>query len=625
MPIRTAQYRKKHESSKIYSNDKLIITPEEWAQDSDLISDTQIDTDFKEQTSLIKVKPSEFVQFAMKLVDNEESTQTFKPFSFDCRKYWIPIYDTEAKRILMKTGRQCEKSTFVGNRILTYCCMHVGFYALYVTPTQQQTKTFRNDRIKGAIDTSDVLKKWINSGVQDNVFLQQFLNLSKITLRYAFLSADRCRGIAGVDCLIIDEVQDIILENIGIIEQTTFAGKNQFKIFIYSGTPKSLDNPIEKYWVEQSTQNEWAIPCWRHSFFSGNKIVKGHWNLITDDANIDPKGLVCSYKDITGKKCNEIINPRDPACHWVSLNPSVLKNENIRNPYEGYHIPQVISPRCDWDKVIQDYHFSPRPQFFNEVLGLSYDSGDKPLTRQDVVDNCAENMSLREESYNEGGVRIYGMNDIMKMVQDKPIYAGIDWSGGSERSYTVLNLASYLQHQGHWFYVPFYWRQFKGPDADPKVQIEKIKEIIAKWKVMFVGCDYGGGYWPNDELTRKFGASRIWKYQYSNPKIKVKWEPGLKRFIVHRSEVMSDIFNAIKRRDIFRFPRWDDFEKPFAEDFLNISSEFNPQRNCIMYQKNINGTDDSLHSLLTGFLASFHQHPRHDVLNFNALTSYSDL
>ena len=163
MPIRTAQYRKKHESSKIYSNDKLIITPEEWAQDSDLVSDTQVDTDFKEQTSLIKVRPSEFVQFAMKLVDNEESTQTFKPFSFDCRKYWIPIYDTEAKRILMKTGRQCEKSTFVGNRILTYCCMHVGFHALYVTPTQQQTKTFRNDRIKGAIDTSDVLKKWINS------------------------------------------------------------------------------------------------------------------------------------------------------------------------------------------------------------------------------------------------------------------------------------------------------------------------------------------------------------------------------------------------------------------------------------------------------------------------------
>lgn len=618
--IRSINERRKYEASRIFDRDKLIITPEEWEKESNILVDDSIDEDLlsREAANVVGVRPSEFVQFAMKLVDNEASTQSFKPFSFEGREYWLPIYDSESKRILMKTGRQCEKSTFVGNRILTYCCMHIGFHALYVTPTMQQTKTFRNDRIKAAIDTSDVLKKWINSGVQDNVFLQQFINHSKVTLRYAFLSADRCRGIAGVDCIIIDEIQDILHDNIGIIEQTAFAGKDKFKIFIYSGTPKSLDNPIEKYWTEQSSQNEWAIPCWRHSYFNGNTVVKGFWNIVTDDLNIDPKGLICT-------KCKEVINPRDPACHWVSLNPSVYQNDKIKHPYEGYHIPQVISPRCDWDKVIQDYHFSPRQQFFNEVLGLSYDSGDKPLTRQDMVDNCADNLSLRTLSYKEDDNSIYGQSDIMKMIGDRPIYAGIDWSGGSEKSATVINLATYLQHQGHWFYVPFYWKRFGGVDSDPKIQIEKIKEIIARWKVQFVGCDYGGGYWPNDELTRKFGASRIWKYQYSNPKIKVKWEPGLKRFIVHRSETMSDLFNAIKRRDIFRFPRWSEFEKPFGEDFLNISSEFNEQRNCIVYQKNINGTDDSFHSLLVGFLASFHQHPRHDVLNFSALTSYADM
>lgn len=216
------------------------------------------------------------------------------------------------------------------------------------------------------------------------------------------------------------------------------------------------------------------------------------------------------------------------------------------------------------------------------------------------------------------------LDKLRNNIPDNPIYAGIDWSGGSERSYTVLTLATYLQHRGHWFFVPFYWKRFDGPDSDPKVQITKIIDIIQRWKVNFVGCDYGGGYWPNDELTRKFGANRIWKYQYSNPKIKVKWDAGLGRFIVHRSEIMSDIFNAIKRREIFRFPKWEEFEKPFAEDFLSITSEFNEQRNCIMYQKNLNGTDDAFHALVTCFLASFHQHPRHDIINFNSLTGYSD-
>ncbi len=603
--------------SNIVQSDRRIITPDEWLTDNDLLSESTENIDMVEIGKPIQVKPSEFVQFAMKLVDKDEGSQTFKSFSFDGRKYWIPIYDTEAKRILMKTGRQCEKSTLVGNRILTYCCMNVGFHALYVTPTQIQAKVFANDRIRGAIETSDVLKTWVNTSLQDNVFLKTFVNHSKITLRYAFLSADRVRGVSGVDCLVIDELQDIILDNIPVIEATTFAGSTDFKIFMYAGTPKSLDNPIEKYWSEASTQNEWAIPCWNHSYYSGSKLVRGYWNIITDDSNIGQKGLVCS-------KCKELINPRDPACHWVSMNPSVFENTNIKTPYEGYHIPQLISPRCDWDKVLQDYHFIPRQQFFNEVLGISFDSGDKPLTRQDMVDNCSKNLSLGPQSINSGGMRIIGTEELRQVVDGKPIFAGIDWSGGSDKSYTVLNLATYLNHEGHWYFTPFYWRRFEGPDSDPRIQIEKIKEILVNWKVAFIGCDYGGGYWPNDELTRKFGASKVWKYQYANPKHKVKWEGGLKRYLVHRSEVMSDIFNAIKRRDIFLFPRWEEFEDPFADDFLNITSEFNPQRNSIVYQRGRNGTDDSMHSLLYSFLASFNTHPRHDVLNVSALTGYSD-
>lgn len=616
MPIRTTREKRLVESSNIYlSEENMITIPEEW--NSDTYKDEFYNPleELEELKEVIGVRPSEFVQFAMRLVDKDGDSQSFKPFSFNERNYWIPIYDTESKRILMKTGRQCEKSTFTGNRMLTYCCINVGFHALYVCPTQIQLKTFRNDRIKGAIDTSDILKVWFNSKLQESMLFQEFVNHSKITMRYAFLSADRVRGVSGVDCLVIDEFQDIILDNVSVIEQTAFAGSKQFRIFMYTGTPKSLDNPIEKYWSEASTQNEWAIPCDNHTYSSRSGMVRQHWNVITDDKNIESKGLACEVKT-----CRKLINPRDPRCHWVSMNPSVFNNPAIKHPYEGYHIPQLISPRCDWDQVLQNYHFNPRQKFFNEELGVSYDSGDKPLTRQDLAENCAEDIPLVSRLSDADQIEWQNA-----YLQDRPIYAGIDWTGGSERSYTVLNLASYLQDQGHWFYVPFYWRRFDGPDSDPRIQIEKIIQIIIRWKARFVGCDYGGGFWPNDELTRKFGASRIWKYQYANPKIKCKWEAGLKRFIMHRSEIMSDVFNAIKRKDIFRFPRMSEFEKPFGEDFLSITSEYNEQRNTIMYQKNLNGTDDSFHSLVTGFLGSFHHHPRHDIINFSSLTSFSDM
>ena len=30
-----------------------------------------------------------------------------------------------------------------------------------------------------------------------------------------------------------------------------------------------IDNQIEDIWANQSTQNEWAIPCHRHSYLGG--------------------------------------------------------------------------------------------------------------------------------------------------------------------------------------------------------------------------------------------------------------------------------------------------------------------------------------------------------------------
>ncbi len=221
------------------------------------------------------------------------------------------------------------------------------------------------------------------------------------------------------------------------------------------------------------------------------------------------------------------------------------------------------------------------------------------------MDNCNAHLRL-DDAYQK---------DLRSRLGDSvDVFAGIDWGSG-ENTYTVMTLGAYLPDGK---FNTFFYHRFEGREAEPTYQIEEITKLINYWKVQLVGCDYGGGFWPNDELTRRFGWQRIIKYQYSTPGQKVKWEDGLHRFLVHRTEVMSDVFNAIKRRDVFRFPAWEHFQNPYGMDFLNIFSEFNEQRRMDEYKKSPNTTDDSFHAMVLCFLASMIRHPRPDVIAPNA-------
>ena len=301
------------------------------------------------------------------------------------------------------------------------------------------------------------------------------------------------------------------------------------------------------------------------------------------------------------------------------MNPNVVKS--VAEPFHGYHIPQLISPDCKWSRVLHYMNTYGKAQFYNEVLGISYDSGEKPISRQDLIDNCDNN-------YNEED-RLSLKPDFQEMLKyrimdGEPIYAGIDWGAQTEKSYTVLTIAKYFNFGGRRYFVPFFWKRFEGPEAESTSMMQSIIRLLHQYKVKYIGTDFGGGMVQNDQLMREFGAQRVLKYQYSNPKTKMKWEPNLYRFIIHRSECMSALFTAIKRKDVFRFPRWEDFEEPFGRDFLAITSEYNPRTRIIMYQKNPANTDDSFHSLLYCFLSSFTEEPRRDILNPDTRSSYGE-
>jgi hypothetical protein len=587
-----------------YSSNVVMVNgepeiPEEWDYEP-AIPEEYIDQDelAKRRADLINISPSRFTEFAVRIPDKE--SQKHVNFSFDGREYLRLPYDTPARRTLFKCGRQVEKSTLLGNRTLSYCCVINAFNVLYVSPTNQQTKTFSRDRLKEPMETSEVLKSWTTTKLSDNVFEKQFINRSKVTLRYAYHHADRVRGIPA-DMIEIDEIQDINTDNIPIIEEC--ASHSPYKIFTYSGTPKTLDNAIEKYWNDFSTQNEWVVPCERHG--TPGDSSSWHWNILTEDS-IGKKGLVCD-------KCNEVINPTHPMAQWASLYPEIRRPAQDGGlgdkAFEGFRIPQLMVPWLKWDDILVKFQTYPRGRFYNEVLGLSYDSGTRPLMQQDIIDNCIQGFYMSPQT-------------LAKVKHDasgtSPIFCGIDWGTG-EGTYTVLSLGTYING----FFTIFYVHRFEGQELEPPIQLGIVEELIRNWQVECVGADYGGGFDRNDHLTRKFGQGRIWKYQYSQPGQKVKWEDPLKRFLVHRTEVMSDVFNAIKRRNVFRFPDWSHFKEPFGADMLNIFSEYNEQTRQIEYKHAPDRTDDTFHSMLLCFLVSMLRVPRHDVLNPSARTGAS--
>jgi len=571
-------------SSKVEEEIEALLSTED-----EIYEETEIDIILEDEErrivlpdSRVEVSPSEFTEFAIRI----PIAGSIEPFSFAERPYLRQVYDTSHHRVLMKCARQTEKSTGLGNLSVAYSSLNVAFKVLFVTATAQQATVFSVDRIREVIEISPVINGMTTAKLAQNVFFKQFRNRSQIRIRYAFLSADRVRGISA-DLILIDEVQDIMTQNIPVIEQC--ASHSFWKLYRYSGTPKSLDNTIEKYWADFSTQNEWLVPC-------DCRKPHRHWNSL-GEANIGKKGPICS-------RCGKAIYPLGPESRWVAKQPMTVDNRD-RVTFEGFRIPQLMVPwiinnEKAWnDNVLFALNRYERAQFYNEVLGLSYDSGTRPLTQAQLQACCIDDIDMTEAR--ENALRC-----------DGGVFVGIDWGTAENESYTVLVLGGYIKG----VFTIFFAHRFTGREVEPPVQLEMIAKMLVEVNFSVAGTDYGVGYDRNDWLARQFGIDRIKKMQHvGRQKVKVKWEPGLSRFTLNRTEVLSDLFNAIKRgKNVIRFPNWNQFMDPHGSDFLNIFMEYSEQLRMVQYKISPGKSDDTAHAVLYCFLASMLVRPRPDIL-----------
>lgn len=348
-----------------------------------------------------------------------------RPYTLKDHFPFESIFRTELPRdILMKTGRQVAKSTSLAARGILISNAIDNFSTLFVTPLYEQIRRFSTNYVRKFIEQSPVKSLWTGTGTEDSVLQRSFKNFSKMFFSFALADADRVRGISAHSCN-FDEVQDMDRNLIPIIKETMSASR--WRLSMYAGTPKTLDNTIEGLWTS-SSQAEWIVPCrncrYRNTPRMGYDLEKmiGPWH---DQISEHIPGTICA-------KCRRPIFPRDG--RWEHQVPK------RRWTFPGYHIPQIIMPihyadPTRWAELLakmEGYGNVTTPQFYNEVLGESYDVGAKLITQTEL--QAAAVLPWHNVPDNPVEAVRASRNYVLRVM-------GVDWGGGGEDEVSFTTIA----------------------------------------------------------------------------------------------------------------------------------------------------------------------------------------
>lgn len=510
--------------------------------------------------------PSHFVENY--LYDNEGRLQ--KLDAFPMLKH---IYDNMPQKLILKCSRKTLKSTLLSNFICLNLVRWNYFKMMYVGPQELTTKYFSSNYIPPRFDSPKIKNLLIKGWFKNDVF-EKILDdtHSSVLFRYVSDDATRTRGPA-VDCVVYDEVQDIQHDQIPIIQEVM--AMSPYKREIFAGTPLDSTNTIHRIW-KTSNQLEWMMKC----------EGCNHWNSLTEGNDpmsmIQPHGLSCS-------KCSRIIDSRHG--EWASTNPS-------SSLLTGYHLAQPILPHFnsdpkEWKEIYEKVHSGKNETrvVMNETFGLSYDTGSKPITQEELVRICTLGPQFSPENSkklpildkNKHRYRVYSM--------------GVDWGVSMAQSRTVATLGA-LREDG--IFEVFFAKIYRGLDHEAH-----IKDIANMANGVGAPCISDAGPDPFRgiklcELTSNRGSQLA---TYRRTKMIQHFEAGAydwrqNRWVLHRSDVISLVIRQLKAGKIL-FPQWNDVAE-YMQDILNIFIEVRDGMygQELFYDHHPKQPDDAMHSLV---------------------------
>lgn len=492
------------------------------------------------------------------------------------------IYNQMPQKLLLKCSRKTLKSTLLSNTICLNMIRWNNYKMLYVAPQESSTKYFSSNYVSSVFDSPKLKNIFVEGWDKNDVYEKIFGDTnSSILFKYARDDATRCRGPA-TDHNIHDEVQDIRYDVLPIIRETMALSK--FKREFFAGTPLTTDNTINVLW-NKSSQMEWATKC----------TGCNHWNMLVMENNpmkmIQQKGLSCS-------KCDKLLDTSQG--QWVSA----LSEPTSKYDMMGYHLAQPILPHFNQDEKewkelynkVTNGNYGLH-QIFNEVFGIAYDVGSKPITKEELQDVCVLG-SIHNDN-----------QELRILKENKPNYitttVGVDWGVNMITSRTAY-VHGGLRSDG--VYEVFDAKIFNTPDYE-----KHIYEIAGKANELQSICTVDGGPDPIrahklGDLTSamrllivRYGAGKLVQ-QYDMPTGANDWK--LNRFVLHRSDVLSFTFRLLKSKKIL-FPNWGEMETPLTDILNEFIETKEGQMESLIYSHAPNKPDDFLHALTFAVVTAY--------------------
>lgn len=538
---------------------------------------------------ILKMKPSKLAEDFFYLTPAE-------PLGFDDFPFFRAIYNSPSRVKLLKCSRQ------VGKSVTIVCLPSSGIAVaeaqlrwvrlnnipkarlkalnirpkavLTVTPVLPQARKLSEQKLTPILNSSPIFDDFRNNKTADLVMSKTFIGGSSYSLGACFRSADSIRGQTN-DWVNIDEIQDVDLRFIPVIFETQTRSKDPGRIL--SGTAKTTSNTIEHYW-KQSKQIEWIVKC----------ISCNHQNVL-GEKNIGLLGPICS-------RCGKRIYPIQTG-QWVAMNRG--------GAFDGFRINALMAEFFPWTAergsemwpftFMYKYETYPKAKFHNEVLALPFDSGKKPVTEAEIKMCC--DPGVRKSLSLHPGMEPSGSN----VHQRAMISAGVDWGTSLEgNAKTVLTMVSYLNGK----FAVIFAKKYGVMESDPEHQVNDIIKWCKEYNVASIGVDEGFGHMKNELLAKAMGvdfkrgnSSRVIKFSNSgNVKDRSSWNAKGNFYSINRTEIMSDLFLAIKMKRIC-FPEWSVFGE-FAKDILAVDIEYNEALQKMYYTHSPTEPDDFTFALI---------------------------
>jgi hypothetical protein len=514
--------------------------------------------------------PSHFVENY--LYDNEGRLQ--KLTDFPMLKH---IYDNMPQKLLLKCSRKTLKSTLLSNFVCLNLIRWNYYKMLYIGPQEMTVKYFSSNYLPPRFD-SPKIKNLLTQGWAKNDVFEKIVEDTKssLLLRYVRDDATRVRGPA-VDCVVYDEVQDIQYDQIPIIQETM--ALSPYKREIFAGTPLDSSNTIHNIW-KSSNQLEWVMRC-----------GCGHWNSLTEGN--DPMKMILAH-GLSCSKCSKRINSRNG--EWAAWNPA-------KYLLTGYHLAQPILPFFnerdkEWNEIYVKCTSGKydHKKIMNEVFGLTYDVGTKPITEEELRKIC----TLGSMGTGERNLPIMEAG----RVKHKVYTIGVDWGVSMTASRTVCTVGA-IRNDG--VYEVIFVKIFSGFDHEAHIHaIARIANDLNAFCVADSGPDPIRGI----KLCELTSPTRSQLATYRRSKVIQHYDEGQydwrqNRWVLHRTDVISLVIRQLKAGKIL-FPNWEEVSD-YMQDILNVYVEVRDGMfgQDMFYGHKDSQPDDAIHSLLFAVCAAY--------------------